>query len=178
MDMEQLALDSGFDLIVSNAAVHWVRDEARLLREVALLLRPGGRLLLGMTGSCAASILKTVVLRTANGPSHREYFPGEVWPWYEPCAEQYALLLDQTGFTDVVIDDAEVPVTFRNRAEVAAWLAQPTLVPFVERMPAKAARAFVAAVTRDVLSGMLQADGRLVEWIRRFKVSASKRGSG
>lgn len=174
MDMEQLGLDGGFDLIFSNAAVHWVRDQARLLRDVATLLHPGGRLLFQMTGSCRASILKAVVLRTANELPHHPYFSGEIWPWYEPCAEKYARWLEQATFTDVVIEDIEVPVLFSDAAEVAAWLAQPTLVPFVERMPAEAARAFVVAVTRDVLEGIRQADGRLVERVRRFKVSASR----
>jgi hypothetical protein len=44
-------------------------------------------------------------------------------------------------------------------------------------MPAEAARRFVGAVTRDVLAGMRQADGRLVERLRRFKVSASRMGA-
>jgi trans-aconitate 2-methyltransferase len=172
MAMEQLVLDEPFAVIFSNAAVHWVRDQDRLLRDISALLQPGGRLLFQITGSCRASVLKAVILETASQAPYRRHFPSEIWPWYEPYSEEYTRLLEQAQFSDIDIDDEEVPVIFNDDAEVATWLRQPTLVPFTERMPAEVARTFAANVERDVFRRMRQADGRLVECFRRFKASA------
>jgi len=39
-----------FDLVISNAALHWVRDQRGAIASIARALKPGGRLVLEMGG--------------------------------------------------------------------------------------------------------------------------------
>jgi SAM-dependent methyltransferase len=42
--------DATFDAVFSNAALHWIRDQDAMLREVRRVLRPGGRFVAEMGG--------------------------------------------------------------------------------------------------------------------------------
>lgn len=44
LDIDELDFDSRFGVVFSNAALHWVKDHRRLLRNVKRALHPGGRL--------------------------------------------------------------------------------------------------------------------------------------
>src|SRR4051812_17689039 len=46
MDASNLTFEREFDVIFSNAALHWIRDHRPVLRGIARSLRPGGRILL------------------------------------------------------------------------------------------------------------------------------------
>ena len=49
-DATALTFDSEFDVVVSNAALHWVRDQPAAIASIARALKPGGRLVLEMGG--------------------------------------------------------------------------------------------------------------------------------
>lgn len=45
MDAREIVLDESFDIIFSNAALHWVADHLAVLQGLRRVMRPGGRLL-------------------------------------------------------------------------------------------------------------------------------------
>ena len=47
-DARRLALRQQFDAVFSNAALHWVDDHEAILRGVSAVLKPGGRLVVGI----------------------------------------------------------------------------------------------------------------------------------
>ena len=42
MDIDEIAFENEFDVVYSNATLHWVKDHHRLLRNVCKALRTGG----------------------------------------------------------------------------------------------------------------------------------------
>src|SRR5258706_9467912 len=65
MDAASLALAEQFDLVFSNAALHWIYDHRPVLRGIAGALRPGGRLLAQMGGKGNGDAVLTTLDRIA-----------------------------------------------------------------------------------------------------------------
>lgn len=75
-DMLDLPFERKFDVVFSNAALHWVTDHGRVFAGIGRALRPGGRALLQMGGrGNAAPILALADEMVTEGP-WREYFAG------------------------------------------------------------------------------------------------------
>ena len=51
MDIHEMHFENEFDLIFSNAALHWVGDHARLLKNAFNALKPHGRILWDFGGA-------------------------------------------------------------------------------------------------------------------------------
>ena len=61
MDVLDLDFHDEFDVAFSNAALHWVKDQRRVLIRVAKTLRPGGRILFQMGGAGNARLVLAVL---------------------------------------------------------------------------------------------------------------------
>lgn len=60
-DARNLKFENTFDLVFSNATLHWVKDHVPVLRGIEQSLRSGGRILLQMGGKGnAAAVIRTV----------------------------------------------------------------------------------------------------------------------
>ena len=92
MDINELDFDERFDLVFSNAALHWVKDHGRVLENVYRSLRPGGRLRFGFArdGNCATFF--KVVRHAMAYEEFTNHFTGFEWPFYMPSTEAYLTL--------------------------------------------------------------------------------------
>ncbi len=92
---ERLPFDAEFDVVFSNAVLHWTRDIDAVLAGVVRALRPGGRFVGEFGGDgCVASIRSA-----AAAVLERRGIPAPVAPWYFPSAETFAAALVRAGFT-------------------------------------------------------------------------------
>jgi trans-aconitate methyltransferase len=89
-DASGFTVDSPYDAVFSNAALHWVRNAGDAVRCIANALRPGGRLVAEFGGKGnVASVMAALraVLADRDVPS----------PWYYPTVGEYAALLESHG---------------------------------------------------------------------------------
>jgi SAM-dependent methyltransferase len=81
--------------VISNAALHWVRDQRGAIASIARALKPGGRLVMEMGGRgnlrhlLEAMYQALRVLGIAN--------PEQLSPWSFPSIGEYAPLLESQG---------------------------------------------------------------------------------
>ncbi|WP_245153423.1 trans-aconitate 2-methyltransferase [Chlorobaculum sp. 24CR] len=101
MDIDDLDFDDEFDVIFSNATLHWVKDHRRLLRNVRRALRPGGRVRFDFAGdgNCI-NFFATIREAMALDP-FAEAFDGFEWPWYMPSVADYTALAEESGLRNV-----------------------------------------------------------------------------
>ena len=87
--------DKTFDAVFSNAALHWVRDQDAMIRQVHRVLKPGGRFVaeMGGHGNIAAIHVALKAVLAGHGYGDREDGVN-----YYPTAESYALRLEKHGF--------------------------------------------------------------------------------
>lgn len=85
-----------FDAIFSNAVLHWIPEQKKVLHCIWNALKPGGRLVaeLGGKGNIKAIL---GALEQAFG-RHGFAFPGIADLWYYPSPGEYAVLLEEQGF--------------------------------------------------------------------------------
>ncbi len=94
-DMRELPFQNEFDAVFSNAALHWVVEQDRVLERVHKSLKPGGRFVAEMGGLGNIAAIR-VALRTALEPFGIDS-EMEAASFY-PSAETYRELLEEHGF--------------------------------------------------------------------------------
>jgi trans-aconitate 2-methyltransferase len=130
--------DGAVDAILSTATFHWVADHDALFRNLARVLRPGGRLVAQCGG--AGNIDRVLAVL-------REVGDGWRGPWTFATPDDTRARLEAAGFTDIetwLNDELE---TFEPGEPFREYLRTVVLGAHLERLPDEAARdAFVDAV--------------------------------
>jgi trans-aconitate 2-methyltransferase len=178
MDIRDLAFVDRFDLIFSNAALHWVEGHDRLLDRIQMALRPGGRLRFNFAGHGNCSSYVEVVRDAMRLPEYSALFTTFRWPYYMPSVEAYRAVMLDSGLDGVRVWGEPADRHFPTEAAVVGWLDQPSLVPFLAALPSDARGAFRAVVVNRMLNKTRCDDGRYFETFRRINVAATKRPGG
>ena len=110
--------DGSFDAVFSNAALHWVREQDRMLAEVHRVLRGGGRFVaeMGGHGNIAAIRVALMAVLERHGFGSLE---NEVN--YYPTVEAYTKRLQKAGFRVEQIAAIPRPTPLETGG-MAAWL--------------------------------------------------------
>jgi trans-aconitate 2-methyltransferase len=164
--------DGGWDVVFSNAALHWLPDQAGLLGRLVAGLNPGGQLAVQMPANhdhpshvVAAEVAGAEPFRTALGGYRRES------PVREP--EWYAVLLDRLGLAG---QHVRLQVYLHHLAaqnEVVEWVRGTLLTDYQARMPEALFPEFLAAYRERLLPRLEDARPypypfkRLLLWGRR-----------
>jgi len=124
-----------YDLIFSNAALHWVEDHTALFERLAAALAPNGQLAVQMPAMhdeashlVAAEILETEPYRSAAGGWQRPQ------PVLTPDA--YSRLLFELGFVDPVVRLIVYPHVLEGPDAVVEWMKGTLLAEYSRHLPA------------------------------------------
>jgi trans-aconitate 2-methyltransferase len=139
-DIESFASDRPFDLVFSNAALHWIPDHERLFAKLLSLLAPNGQLAVQMPAN-------------HDHPSHR--IAAEVASSFgiEPrtvnilTPEAYAALLHRLGFTRQQVRIQVYGHVLPSTADVVEWTKGSTLTPYREALSSDRYEEFLAEYT-------------------------------
>jgi len=177
MDIDALDYQGEFDLIFSNAALHWVGDHARLLTNCHRALDLGGaiRFNFAADGNCAHFF--RVVRAVMAYPRFEKYFRDFAWPWFMPTLEAYVDLLGGCGFADFQVKGENKDRHFPDTETMIRWIDQPSLVPFAREVAEKDWCAFRCNVISEMIDLTMQKDGTCFETFRRIDVFARKCGA-
>lgn len=174
LDINELAYIEAFDIIISNAALHWINDHRQLLARVRRALRDGGlvRFNFAGEGNCAAFI--AVVIEVMNERRFVPHFNGFTWPWYMPAVSTYAALVEQSGLRESRVWFENADRYFPDHLTMTRWIEQPSLVPFLEWLPVADQSVFRDLVVERMIKLTRQHDGRCFETFRRIQVTARR----
>ena len=174
VDINEINYKNEFNIIFSNAALHWIKDHKRLLDNAYQALKFQGIILwdFGGAGNCANFI--DVIQEKITTIKFTEYFRTFEWPWFMPSKAQYKGLIDSVGFSKVEIIEENKDRYFSNADEMIRWIDQPSIVPFIERVPDEKKESFRKEVIQLMVEKTEQKDGRCFETFRRINVTAVK----
>ena len=125
------------DAILSTATFHWVLDHDALFRNLAAVLRPGGRLAAQCGGKGNVASVDRVLAEFGESRAEFAYFA-------EP--EETERSLRAAGFAEAKAWLEEKPTSFATRAELEPFLATVVLRTVLARRPPSEHRAFVTEV--------------------------------
>jgi len=174
MDINDMEFTDCFDVIFSNAALHWVKDHKSLLRNSLTALKTNGIIRWNFAGDGNCSNFFSVVKAVMNKEQYKKYFAMFEWPWFMPSVDEYEELLADTGFRKVSIECENADRYFQNRDEMIKWIDQPSIVPFMGDLPDDKKEGFRNTVVAMMIDKTQQSDGRCFETFRRIDLTAEK----
>ncbi len=149
-DFLHLPFRQAFDVVVSTAAFHWVRDHDHLFRNLHAILRPGGWLEAQCGGGPNVKRLRDRVNALMAMPKYAAYLDGFQEPWLFEDAEGAADTLRRAGFADVETSVESTPTTLNDAAQFAEFVRNIIVHRHLERIPAEQDKSdFVAALTEQ-----------------------------
>ncbi len=175
MDIDDMNFEGEFDLIISNAALHWVKDHRKLMNNCRKALKEGGVLRFNFAGHGNCSNFYSTVKAAMKSGTYRPFFENFLWPWYMPSEEEYRLLLSDEDFNEFRIWKENADRYFANEEEMIRWIDQPSIVPFLSVINDEDVKSeFRKDVIEDMIKLTRGADGRCFETFRRINLFAKK----
>lgn len=174
MDINKMSFVNQFDVIFSNATLHWIKNHERLLEKSIIALKKGGIILWDFAGNDNCSNFFEVVRSKIAEEKYIPYFKDFEWPWFMPSKSQYEKLMADVGFSYVSISEVNRDRFFPSSSEMIKWIDQPSIVPFIKYLPEKLKNTFRQEVIEEMLRKTQQKNGTCFETFRRIKVYAVK----
>lgn len=101
MDASDLAFDGCFDLVFSNAGLHWVKHHPPVIDGLYKSLRVDGKILLRMGGKGDATGMLAMIDSIKDSNRWSRYFAGFEFPCTFPGVDDYQALLKTAGFRSI-----------------------------------------------------------------------------
>ena len=174
MDINGLDFENTFDIVFSNAALHWIPEHGQLYRRALRAMKPGGlvRFNFGSAGNCAHFI--KAVQETMALPVFAQFFNDFQWPWFMPEPDEYRVFVEQFPFSQVQVWAENADRSFPTAEALADWIDQPSIVPFLKHVPESDKQRFRDCVVEKTIAATFQNDGTCFEIFRRIHVAAKK----
>lgn len=168
MSGEALEFENEFDAVFSNAALHWMRDAAKVIAGVHRGLRPGGRFVAELGGhGCVAKIRRALV----EGLNRRGFDGASASPWYFPMVEEYSQELTRGGFSVSYI--ALIPRPTPLPGDITGWL-ETFAESFTSVLPPEDRPAYIAEVREALRPELCDSEGRWTADYTRLRFAATK----
>jgi trans-aconitate methyltransferase len=150
MDARHLRFAQEFDLVFSNAALHWVDNHPTFLRGASASLRPGGRLVVSCGGRGNAQDVFAVLRARMRLKRWRGFFRRLEAPYFFHHPEEYEKWLPHFGFQSRGVRLANKDIALTGDG-LAAWL-RTTWLPYTQRLPEPLREEFIAGIVGRYLA--------------------------
>jgi trans-aconitate 2-methyltransferase len=149
-DLLSLDVEERVDLIFSTATFHLIWDHDRLFENLALALKPGGRLVAQCGGEGNISRATRAAKETMEEERFLDYFVGWQDEKYYADARTTARRLEAAGFEEVETWLHDEVAAFDSVDELARFLGTVVLGGHLEKLPEEERGPFAAAVAEKV----------------------------
>jgi len=130
---DQARLTGEWDLIFSNAALHWSEDHSELIRNLYRRLAAGGQIAVQVPSN-HNHISHQVYRETASEEPFKTILNG--FQRYAPVlsVDEYARLLFENGAENIIVFEKVYPHILEDADAVVEWISGTALVPYFERL--------------------------------------------
>jgi trans-aconitate 2-methyltransferase len=135
-DISEFTAEGEFDLVFSNAALHWLQNHEALLARLTAALKPGGQLAVQVPANDDHPT-HVVAAELARQSPFREAMQGDErhWPVLKP--EAYAALLYRLGYAKQSVRLQVYGHLLDARDSVIEWVKGTLLTDYEKRLPAE-----------------------------------------
>ncbi len=174
MDARQLDFIQYFDVVFSNAALHWVKDHRPVIEGIYRSLKPGGRILLQMGGKGNAEEILSVLEQVQSEPKWHPYFEHFEFPYGFYGTDEYNALLQASGFNIKRLQLIPKDMQHTGQQGLEGWI-RTTWLPYTAAIPNALRDAFISAIASRYLERVpLDVDGIAHVAMVRIEVEASR----
>jgi trans-aconitate 2-methyltransferase len=173
-DASHLHFSEEFDLVVSFACLHWVKDHLPVLKAVRQSLVPGGRFLMQCGGRGNAARILDLTADVTASPSWKEYFTGFSFPYHFYGPEEYRVWLAEAGLRSHRVGLVPKDMIHQGQAGLES-IVRNTWLPYLERLPDHLRDEFVKEIVVRYLERYpLDEKGQAHVQMMRLEVEAEK----
>jgi trans-aconitate 2-methyltransferase len=173
-DARALPFSEEFDIVFSNAALHWIPDHKPVLAGIARSLRPEGKLLIQMGCKRNAEQILGVGDIVQERPEWAKYFRGFSFTFGFFDSAEYRAWLIESGFEPLRVELIRKDMTYTSRQDLAAWI-RTTWLPRQERLPENKRSTYIEAVIDEYLKrSPADPDGTIHIRMVRLEAEAKK----
>jgi trans-aconitate 2-methyltransferase len=134
IDARQMTFLREFDVVFSNAALHWVPDHASVLERIRQSLKPSGKMLLQMAGKGNASDVVEIVNDAIHQKEWCGYFHEFPFPHTLYSDEEYRTLVEAARLTLRRVELFPKTMFHSGRDGFSGWI-RTTWHPYIQRVP-------------------------------------------
>jgi len=173
MDARWLTFEQKFDVVFSNASLHWLTDHRAALQGMHRVLDKGGRLLLQMGGHGNAAAVVKAFESVMEREEWKKYFKNFEFPYGFFSPIEYAPWLTDVGFTILRLELIGKDMTHESVDSFKGWV-RATWLPYVNRVPKKKREAFIdEAVGEYLAANPANGEGIIHTAMKRLEVEAT-----
>jgi len=175
IDITKIGFENEFDLIFSNATLHWIKNHNDLLRKCYSALKANGTIRFNFAGDGNCSQFIKVVREVMQSQPYAQYFRNFDWPWFMPTVEHYQDLMRKTEFGDQRVWEENADRHFTTQEEITNWIEQPSIIPFLRNITNdRNKKEFTENVVTKMIHETRKDNNTFFETFRRINVIAKK----
>lgn len=134
MDARHLTLMTQFDVVFSNATLHWMSEHEKVLQGISALLKPHGKILLQMGGKGNAAQIFLILDNLIKLPTWARFFRDFTPPYSFYGPEEYHPWLQKTGFLAKRVELIPKDMVQKGTQGLRGWI-RTTWMPYLQRIP-------------------------------------------
>ncbi len=167
LDACDLNFSQEFDVVFSNAALHWISDHPSLLQRIKTSLKYGGTVSAQMGGKGNASGILKVLDTMMTGERWSDFFTGFSAPYTFYDDREYSMLLASVGLKVKRAELIPKQMMHSGREGLAGWI-RTTWLPYIRRVPETVKTDFIYEIVDTYLTieGLNANDIVSVEMVR------------
>ena len=174
MDARELSFHECFDVVFSNAALHWVKDHWPVVKGAYESLRTGGKILFQMGGKGNAGEILSILDEILSFPRWRPYFEGFEFPYGFLGIDEYEVLLKDAGFTINRVELVPKDMEHDGKSGLKGWI-RTTWLPYTERVPDELREEFIEEIATKYLEEVpVTSDGKAHVAMMRIEIEAER----
>jgi trans-aconitate methyltransferase len=174
MDASHLTFSEEFDVVFSNAALHWISDHHQVLGGISCSLVPGGRMLIQMGGKGNADQVFRILNDLLENPRWSRYFEGFSFSYGFFDAAEYRRWLSYAGLDPIRVELISKDMSYPAREAFGGWI-RTTWLPWMSRLPESEKPVFIEALVDEYLGvNPVDDDGSIHVGMVRLEAEAKK----
>ncbi|MEO2069611.1 MAG: methyltransferase domain-containing protein [Desulfurobacteriaceae bacterium] len=174
MDASALSFREKFDIVFSNAVLHWITNHKPVLKGIYQALKPNGKCIVQMGGKGnAASVIETLD-EIINERPWKEYFHDFSFPYGFYSPEEYKPWLEEAGFKIQYLELKPKIMVHEDIEEFKGWI-RTTWLPYLCRIPKKLRNRFIETVAQRYVEKYPPSnDGKIKTLMQRLEFIVTK----
>jgi trans-aconitate methyltransferase len=169
-DVTNLGYTNEFDVVFSNATLHWVKQPSQALKGIYQSLRPSGRFVAEFGGKGNVQMITNEIINQIIQTGIQ--FNKEQFPWYYPSIGEYTSLMEEVGFRVTYAEHFDRPTPLDGEDGLKNWI-EMFGSQFFEGID-ECRKDKIIMKTEEVLKETLYKDGRWVADYKRIRVIGFK----
>ena len=174
MDASSIAFSQHFNVVFSNAALHWVINHEPVLKGIYAALKPSGRVLVQMGGKGNVAQVIEAVNTIITKKQWAEYFKEFSFPYGFYSPEEYEPWLKKAGFTVEYVSLIPKDMVHENLEKFRGWF-RTTWLPYINRIPSDKKEEFVETIIeKHIECNPPNREGKIINKMQRLEFKAIK----